>query len=271
MDQSDIASIVIGHAAFQAVQAADWRHVSVPKGDGMIRIEVDAEGVKTLGDLGVQIIGEFGDGNCVYLHPNMQRINLQVALYRRHRNTLVLGENTRLRGRLDMPSDENVFVAESAFADVGVSAMFRYHRGGLILGKGGSAPVTNYWIEGPGCSIIVGDDFLFSWGIWLRTADSHGLVDLGSHSIINRPKSIVLERHVWLGQDVIVMPGNRIAEGAVIGARSIVTKNVPRCCVAVGSPARVVRRDASWTRSANPDAAAIDALVEQMGGVAAVP
>ncbi|MGI8933218.1 MAG: hypothetical protein ACR2FS_04005, partial [Phormidesmis sp.] len=46
----------------------------------------------------------------------------------------------------------------------------------------------------------------------------------------------------WIGDNVIVLPGVRIGEGAVIGAGSVVAKEIPPCSVAVGSPARVIRQ-----------------------------
>jgi acetyltransferase-like isoleucine patch superfamily enzyme len=45
----------------------------------------------------------------------------------------------------------------------------------------------------------------------------------------------------WLGHGVVVCPGVRIGRGAVIGANSVVTSDVPDSAVAVGAPARVVR------------------------------
>ena len=48
--------------------------------------------------------------------------------------------------------------------------------------------------------------------------------------------------HSWLGQNVCVMPGVRIGRHCVIGANSVVTRDVPDCCVAVGAPARVRKR-----------------------------
>jgi maltose O-acetyltransferase len=46
---------------------------------------------------------------------------------------------------------------------------------------------------------------------------------------------------VWLGGGVIVLPGVTIGENSVIGAGSVVTKDVPANSVAVGNPARVIR------------------------------
>jgi acetyltransferase-like isoleucine patch superfamily enzyme len=53
---------------------------------------------------------------------------------------------------------------------------------------------------------------------------------------------IRIERNVWIGFDVCVLPGVTIGEGAVVGARSVVNKDVPPFTVAAGNPARVIRR-----------------------------
>ena len=52
---------------------------------------------------------------------------------------------------------------------------------------------------------------------------------------------IILEENVWLGARVIVLRGVTIGAHSVIGAGSVVTRNVPPRSVAVGLPARVVK------------------------------
>lgn len=54
--------------------------------------------------------------------------------------------------------------------------------------------------------------------------------------------SITIGNGCWLGGGVIVLPGVTIGGGSVIGAGSVVTKDIPVNCVAVGNPARVIRR-----------------------------
>ncbi len=53
---------------------------------------------------------------------------------------------------------------------------------------------------------------------------------------------IVIEDDVWLGTGVKVMDGVRIGQGAVIGANAVVTKDISPYSVAVGMPARVIRK-----------------------------
>ena len=52
----------------------------------------------------------------------------------------------------------------------------------------------------------------------------------------------VVGNDVWIGQNVTVMPGVHIGDGAIIAADSVVTKDVPPYCVAGGNPCRVIRQ-----------------------------
>ena len=54
-------------------------------------------------------------------------------------------------------------------------------------------------------------------------------------------KKVVIEDYVWCGANVTILPGVRLSEGCIIGAGSVVTKDVPACAVACGNPAKVVK------------------------------
>ena len=56
------------------------------------------------------------------------------------------------------------------------------------------------------------------------------------------PSPVKIGKNVWIGSDCTILPGVEIGDGAVIGAGSVVTKNVPANSIAVGSPARVVKQ-----------------------------
>ncbi len=52
---------------------------------------------------------------------------------------------------------------------------------------------------------------------------------------------VKIGKKVWLGDNVIVLPGVEIGEGCVIGASSIVTKSIPPYSVCVGNPAKIIK------------------------------
>ena len=53
---------------------------------------------------------------------------------------------------------------------------------------------------------------------------------------------VTIEDNVWIGGGSIILPGVTIGRGSVIGAGSVVTRDVPADCIAVGNPCRVLRR-----------------------------
>lgn len=52
----------------------------------------------------------------------------------------------------------------------------------------------------------------------------------------------VIGNDVWIGQNAVIMPGVHIADGAIIGANSVVASDVPPYTIVAGNPARIVRR-----------------------------
>ena len=77
----------------------------------------------------------------------------------------------------------------------------------------------------------------------LRAAD-HGFSDpsVTIQQQKHRPGVIVIEDDVWLGSHVVVTRNVRIGRGSVVGAHSVVTKDIPPYSIAVGVPARVIRK-----------------------------
>jgi acetyltransferase-like isoleucine patch superfamily enzyme len=59
---------------------------------------------------------------------------------------------------------------------------------------------------------------------------------------IDRVSPVVIEAGAWLAQNVVIGPGVTVGRGAVVGANSVVLCDVPDYTVAVGAPARIVRR-----------------------------
>lgn len=99
-----------------------------------------------------------------------------------------------------------------------------------------------------GASVTIGDDVMIAIGCQLRADDGHPIFDVRTGRRVNPAKSILIGNHVWLGYGSVALAGARIGRGTVIGFRSIVTGTIPNNCIAVGSPARVVRRDIAWER-----------------------
>lgn len=96
--------------------------------------------------------------------------------------------------------------------------------------------------------VVIGQDCMFATNVEIRTEDSHPIYDVGTGKRVNTSRSIHIGDHVWLGKDVVVTGGTSVGSGSVVGLRSVITKDVPNNCTAVGAPAHVVRRNIAWER-----------------------
>lgn len=96
-------------------------------------------------------------------------------------------------------------------------------------------------------SITIGDDTLISSNV-LITDHTHGETTKNMHNSIRRKQpllskgAIVIGKNVWIGEKASIMSGVHIGDNTIIGANSVVTKNIPSNSIAVGSPAKVIRK-----------------------------
>lgn len=89
-------------------------------------------------------------------------------------------------------------------------------------------------------TVTIGDDVQIGPNVSLLTA-THPLEPGPRRDKWEAAEPIVIGDNVWLGGGVIVCPGVTIGADTVVGAGSVVTRDLPSGVVAVGSPARVVR------------------------------
>jgi acetyltransferase-like isoleucine patch superfamily enzyme len=104
-------------------------------------------------------------------------------------------------------------------------------------------------------SVKIGDSVLISHNVTVIDSDSHELDYLEREkSVIQNFASvspmlgnvetapIVIEDHVWISYNACILKGVTIGKGAIVGAGSVVTKDVPPWTVVAGNPAKVIRR-----------------------------
>lgn len=106
-------------------------------------------------------------------------------------------------------------------------------------------------------SIIIEEGVLTANNVYISD-NSHSYQDIDEPikaQSLEQLNKVIIGKGCWLGQNVCIH-GVKIGEGCTIGANSVVNKDIPSYCVAVGSPARIIKRyDSSkgiW-RKTNPD------------------
>lgn len=100
---------------------------------------------------------------------------------------------------------------------------------GVLINSGAFIHASQY--------VKIGDNCKIASHVSISDTDSHEV----SPGAGIRRKPVQIEANVWIGRAAIVLPGVRIGEGAVIGAGSIVTRDVESFTVVAGNPARPIR------------------------------
>ena len=115
---------------------------------------------------------------------------------------------------------------------------FFYKLRGTILGKHVDIAPMVFLEEAYPDLITIKDNADLGPGVIIVTHDSsHRCVSPGASV---RKGKIVINRNVYVGAGAIILPGVTIGENSIIGAGSVVTKDIPSNSVAVGVPAKVI-------------------------------
>lgn len=121
----------------------------------------------------------------------------------------------------------------------------------LIIGNNFSA-TRNLTIQ---CcnKIVIGNDVLIASNVFICDYN-HGIDNPEGTYLKNKldVSEVIISDGVWIGQGTYIMPGVCIGKNAIIGAGSVVTKNIPDYCMAVGNPARIIKKydhiNKEWNR-----------------------
>lgn len=202
--------------------------------------------------LGIEALGD-GELTVVVTDPERRLGEIRIATA--SRDTTVFFDNRGWGGGLHasirvLRADSVLFFGDIGEAFVTLPDVFLRSAGQVMFwGTGASAVGCSMEIEGEGVGVAIGDDALISGGVWVRTHDMHAIHDLPSGAQIGRAAiSTVLERHVWLGQDAMLLGCERVGMGSIVGARSLVKGVVAPMSVVAGTPARTIRQGVSWGR-----------------------
>jgi len=104
-------------------------------------------------------------------------------------------------------------------------------------------------ICGESTAIKIGRDCMLSWGLEIRSTDSHAIYDIESNCRVNPAENIDVGDDVWVGARAMIVKGARIGNGCVVGMGSLVSNGGElENCVYAGVPARVVRKGVRWER-----------------------
>lgn len=91
--------------------------------------------------------------------------------------------------------------------------------------------------------VIIGNDVMFASNVHINDSlHGYGRTDLPyKYQPLQGIAPIKIGHGCWIGQNVVILPGVEVGELSIIGANSVVTRNIPARTIAAGSPARVIK------------------------------
>lgn len=156
--------------------------------------------------------------------------------------------------------DLRPYVLAGDYSQIGGTFVFERGIGEITIGEKCSIGGGSKFICSQKEGIHLGNNVMLSWGCTLMDSDAHSLnpevrfndaydwkcgVDAGRigafkdwSQVASAP--IRIEDNAWLGFEVAVMKGVTIGRGAVIGSRSVVTRDIPPYCIYGGCPAKFI-------------------------------
>lgn len=134
------------------------------------------------------------------------------------------GKNIYIFSPFHCPSPEGIEIANN------VNISQNCH----ISGEGG-VKIGSFVLIGPNTIIL---------------SSNHGFNKINIPMVRQKLKCapVTIADDVWIGANVVILPGTNIKQGAIVGAGSIVTKNVPAYAVMAGNPAKIVKKRCSQTK-----------------------
>jgi len=150
-------------------------------------------------------------------------------------DNVIFGEGSIIRAVPQYPSDEWIRVSPYSVKKQEFSSKIKI---GNRVTATGSVQIIAYK------EIVIEDDVIIAHNVFISDA-LHGYEDPSipyKYQPLSRVAPIIIKKGTWIGQNVVILPGVTIGENSIIGANCVVTKDIPDACIAVGSPAKVIKK-----------------------------
>lgn len=167
--------------------------------------------------------------------------------------TKLLYPNARIiRFPIDIRNKKNIDLGRNLTTGIGcrIECFPINDAGEVVLKFGENVQMNDYVHITAAKSVEIGDNVLMASKIYISDC-SHGsyLGDSNDSSPLTSPidrplsvKPVKIENNVWLGEYVSVLPGVTIGQGTIVGANSVVSKSLPPNVIAVGAPAKPIKK-----------------------------
>lgn len=156
-----------------------------------------------------------------------------------------LGSRTVLALPIRLSGEERIAIGEGVYVGAGswLQSLPDGDDHSVALSIGAGTSIAGACVISAVRSVTLQEKVLLARNVYISD-HSHRFTQLGTPILaqgIDRIRPVLIKKGAWLAQNVVVCPGVTVGEGAVVGANSVVTDDIPDFSVAVGAPARVVK------------------------------
>lgn len=116
----------------------------------------------------------------------------------------------------------------------------------LAVGRNTGFNKTRVVIAGDDNFITIGDDCIIAEDVEIWASDTHSIIDSTSKIVLNKNQPIIIGNHVWLATRSFITKGIHIRDNSIVGAGTIVTKDINSNTLVAGIPSKVLRTNVSW-------------------------
>ncbi len=148
-------------------------------------------------------------------------------------NRVYIGKNTLIAGNISIGDNSSIH---------SYSQITTMKNTSMVIGK--ECHIGNYNIIGSCKELIIGDYALFAAGVKI-TNGNHGITDNPNDSIRDTSyncNKMLIDRTCWHGFDVNIIDGGQVGQNCIIGSKSLVNKKILSNTIAVGIPAKVIKK-----------------------------
>ena len=175
----------------------------------------------------------------IWIFKNLRHNKIAFNIYLKNIDNIEIGKNCKiLRGcELDASGNGKIIIHNNVTLNPYV--FLQANKGFIEIGE--NSEINNFTIINSGAKIMIGNNVLIGPKVNIISY-THNYKD--SNILIrkqNAPtKKILIEDDVWIGANTTILYGVKIGKGAVVGANSLVTKDIEPYTINVGSPTKTI-------------------------------
>ena len=170
-----------------------------------------------------------------------------------YKGKIILGENVKFNQRLILKKDEKV---KGGKITIGNNCSFGYEYGGgfndskieiQIRGIGAEIKISNNVATNNNLFICakklveIENDCLIGRNVTIMDHNAHGISPNKRRTSSGTAKEIKIEENVWIGNNVIILPGTKIGKNSIVGAGSVLKGVYPKNVIIQGNPAKIIK------------------------------